>query len=119
MFGAMSEITTSAPLARSPAQVVAGALLGHVAADRLHVVVVEVVDALEVVDADDGPRLSHLLGGDLQPAAGRGAEVDDGVAALEQVRLLVDLFQLVGRPGAVPLLFRLVVVLVLSHIAPS
>jgi len=65
---------------------VAGALLGHVAADRLHVVVVEVVDALEV-DADDGPRLSHLLGGDLQPAAGRGAEVDDGVAALEQVRL--------------------------------
>jgi len=41
-----------------------------------------------------------------QPPPG-GAEVDDGVAALEQVRLLVDLFQLVGRPGAYPCCFDL------------
>ena len=58
------------------------------------------------VDADDAPfplRGANALCRDLRPAAGRGAEVDDALARLQQPVFVVDLDQLVGRPRAVAL----------------
>ena len=53
----------------------------------------------------DHPRRAFLHN-DLQPAARRGAEVDHAGAALQDVEFLVDLFQLVGRAGAIALFLR-------------
>ena len=42
------------------------------------------------------PDASDALCGDLAPAAGRGAEIDDAAAMLEQAIFVVDLDQLEG-----------------------
>ena len=44
---------------------------------------------------------ADALGRDLAPAAGGGAEIDHGDAMLEEVILVVDLDQLVGRARAI------------------
>ena len=63
---------------------------------------------------------ADALGGDLEPATGGSPEVDHGVAVREEVGGLVELLELVGRPGTIALLFRLVVVLVsAAHVLPS
>ncbi len=51
------------------------------------------------IDADDD-GIGHYLAGNLRPAARRRAEVDDGLAAFEDMELLVELDELVG--GAAP-----------------
>ena len=69
--------------------------------DRLH---------LEKVDRDHpAPALArlHPRRRDLAPAAGRGAEVDDPLAGPEQLMLVVDLDQLIGRARAVAFAARL------------
>jgi hypothetical protein len=61
---------------------------------------------LEKVDRDHPSAAvarSGLCRGDLAPAAGRGAEIDDALTGLEQPVFLVDLEELVGRAGAIAL----------------
>src|SRR5439155_22449723 len=63
---------------------------------------------LEYVDGNDAaPALggADALGRDLAPAAGRGAEVDDTRAGLEQRMLGIDLGELEGGAGAKPFAF--------------
>ena len=62
------------------------------------------IDGQEV-DADDPPPplgAADALSGKLRPAAGRGAEIDDALAGLEEAVLLVDLQELVGGARAQP-----------------
>jgi hypothetical protein len=101
-------------LADDLADAVAGVRLGHVAPDGLDAGTVGLRQRLDplAVDADHGAGVPDRLGGDLEPAARRGPQVDDRVAGAEQAGRLVQLLELVGRAGAVPLLFRLVVVVV-------
>ena len=59
---------------------------------------------LQEIDRDHpalAARRTDALGRDLAPAAGRGAEVDHRHAGLEQMMLVVDLDQLVGRARAI------------------
>ena len=91
-----------------------GRLAGERVADRLRRLVGEEIllehdDAgkrihVEIVDRDDarvGVGRAHPAGGDLGPAAGGRAEVDDPLARGEQAEAVVDLDQLVGGAGAV------------------
>ena len=59
---------------------------------------------LQDIDRDDlalAVGATHAFCRDLAPAAGRGAEIDHGLAWLEQAMLVVDLDQLVGRARAI------------------
>ena len=49
---------------------------------------------------------AHTFDRDLAPAAGRGAEIDDAPAAFQELRLVVDLGEFVGRARAIALAFR-------------
>ena len=68
----------------------------------------------EEVDGNNEGLSGHGLGADLGEAARGGAEVDADLRFLEEVVLLVDLDQLEGGTGAVPLLLGQVVVLILK-----
>ena len=71
------------------------------AVDRVH---------LQKVDGDHpAPALarSDARRRDLAPAAGRGAEIDDALAGLEELIFLVDLDELVGRARAIAFAPRL------------
>ena len=59
--------------------------------------------------------LDQLLSNDLGPGSRRAAEVDDPLGVREDLELLVDLEQLVGRSGAVAVFFGLSVVDVLRN----
>ena len=48
------------------------------------------------IDADDFAGLADYLSGDLKPAAGRGAEIDDRIARLKQAIALLQFEQLLG-----------------------
>ena len=82
---------------------------GH-ALDRLEVEHVERDDGA-VQRADGGAAGASLLRRELAahvlaPGAGRRAQVDDELARLQQVQLLVDLLQLVGGARAIALFLR-------------
>ena len=62
------------------------------------------LDGDEVDADDDRVLLRHLLGGDLKPSSGRGAQVDDALGAGEEVVLAVELDELEGGTGTVALL---------------
>ena len=74
------------------------------------------------VHAEHPPLRPHPLSGELGPRTGGRAEVEHGLAALENGKPLVHLLELVDRAGGVVFLFGPfeVFVLVLFHgIAPS
>ena len=58
-----------------------------------------------IIDRDDlaAARRSdlHAIGGDLAPAAGRRAEIDDALTGLQNAILVVDLDELVGGARAI------------------
>jgi hypothetical protein len=64
------------------------------------------------IHADDERLLGHDLRCDLQPGAGRGAQIDKTFGILEEGVLLVELDQLEGGTGTVALFFGEVVVFV-------
>ena len=59
--------------------------------DRFHV---------ENIERDDAAVRADALRGDLAPAAGRGAEIDDARARLEHAIFVVDFGELIGGAGA-------------------
>ena len=78
-------------------------------------------DGLQI-DGDHLAPLADDARDDLRPGAGRGTEIDDGVAAAEDAEAFVDLQQLVGGAGAVTGLLGLpevaIVLLVRAPVAP-
>ena len=84
-------------------------LLGRALVEKVEL---DEFDARHGIDVAGGrcrppaPSRPTFRGGDLRPAARRGAEIDDALAGLEQIVLLVDLQQLEGRPRAITLALR-------------
>jgi len=62
------------------------------------------------IDADDFAGLADYLSGDLEPTAGRGAEIDDRISRLEQMIALLQFKQLVGGTRTVTFLLGFFVV---------
>ena len=94
---AMSESTTSGCAAQR-----LGKLLRRLRVEKIHQQHRRARHRIhfEIVDADDMRifrRRPRARRGDLAPAAGRRTEVDDLHAGLQQMMLVVDLDQLVGR----------------------
>lgn len=68
-------------------------------------------DGREIYAYDERFR-RHDFGGDLEPGARRGAEVDEAARILEESELFVELDEFEGGAGAVPFFFGQVVVFV-------
>lgn len=64
------------------------------------------------INTDDERTSRHAFCGDLAPRTGRSAQIDQDLALLEEVVLLVELDQLEGGTGAVALLLGQLIPLV-------
>lgn len=67
----------------------------------------------EEIDADDEGADRGMANGDLEPPTGGGAEVEDGASGGQEAVFRIELQQLEGRTGAITLLLRQVVELIL------
>jgi hypothetical protein len=70
------------------------------------------------IDADDNTPGANEFRSDLHPGAWSAAKIKDGVAGADEFAFLLNLFEFVGRPSEIPLVFGFLEVLIVQLARP-
>jgi len=70
------------------------------------------------IDADDIAPRADKFGSDLHPRAGGAAKIEHGIAGADEFALFLNLFELVGRPSEISLVFGLFEILIVQLARP-